>query len=337
MRGTHLLVANPTAQSGKNAARVERVRDLLAAARVSCELLPTEPEGRTPAAVARAIDAADFACVIAMGGDGTFREVAAGVLDSSKKDSIALAMVPTGTANDQGRSFGLATSDGIRTGDAALERNVSVILAGRETRLDAGRLETAGKRVWFFDSAGWGISARVLHERNVEREVVARIPVLRDVYRDQLVYASALLRTFLDSYVVSDKFDADVTADGRAFELTGLTDLVVKNTRVYGGAWVLDRAGAHDDGKFEIVPFRGKRDWTSKAIVDLDGNPLTEEMLNAIGVEHSKPVSASRIELDFRRWEGTAPFAAQIDGEEFAAAERASIEVVPRALRLVIP
>jgi diacylglycerol kinase family enzyme len=161
--------------------------------------------------------------------------------------------------------------------------------------------------------------------------------VLRDLYRDQLVYAGVLLRVFLDSYAVNDKFDAEVTADGKTFELTGLTDLIVKGTRVYGGAWVFDKSAAHDDGKFEIVPFQGKRDWTSKAIVDLDGNPLGEEVLNAIGVEHSKPVSASRVAFEFRRWEGTAPFAAQIDGEELPATERAAIEIVPRALRLIIP
>ncbi|HEY1955711.1 MAG TPA: diacylglycerol kinase family protein [Polyangiaceae bacterium] len=327
MSATHLLVANPTAQSGKNQARIARVRALLEAAGVRSELLPTEPAGRTTAAVARTLEAGEFSCVIAMGGDGTFREVAAGVLSSAKKESVALGMIPTGTANDQGRSFGLSA------GEEALERNVSVVVAGRETRLDAGKVS----REFFFDSIGWGISARVLRERNLEREAVARVPVLRDVYRDHLVYASALLRVFLDSYVVSDKFDAEVTADGRTFELEGLTDLIVKATRVYGGAWVFDRHAAHDDGKFEIVPFRGKRDWTSKAIVDLDGNPITEEMLNTIGVEHSKPISASRIELRFRLRAGGAPFAAQMDGEELEATEHARIEVVPRALRLIIP
>ena len=328
MSARHLLVANPTAQSGKNAARIARVRELLAAARALSELLPTEPAGRTTAAVTRAIDAGDFACVIAMGGDGTFREVAAGVLESAKRETVALGMIPTGTANDQGRSFGLSAGAG------ALERNVAVVVAARETRLDAGKI---GSGAWFFDSIGWGISARVLRERNLEREAVARVPLLRDVYRDQLVYASVLLRVFLDSYVVTDKFDAEVTADGRTFELTGLTDLIVKATRVYGGAWVFDRHAAHDDGKFEIVPFRGKRDWTSKAIVDLDGNPITEEMLSTIGVEHSKPISASRIALRFRLPENGAPFAAQMDGEEMEATDHASIEVVPRALRLIIP
>lgn len=332
LSATHLLVGNPTAQSGKNAQRIERARAFFRAEGVACDFLATEPEGRTPVAVTRAIEANDYRCVVYMGGDGTFREVASGILDSTKKDAIALGMLPTGTANDQGRSFGL------EAGDGALETNLRVLLAGRETRLDAGKLRAPDRApTWFFDSAGWGISARVLRERNLEREIVSRIPILRDIYRDQLVYAATLMRVFLDSYVVSDKFDCEVEADGQKFELVGLTDLIVKGTRVYGGAWVFDRNARHDDGKFELVPFHGKRDWTSKAIVDLDGNPITEEMLNAIGVEHSKPISASRFVLAFRVWENTAPFAAQIDGEELAASDSVVVEIAPRALRLVVP
>jgi diacylglycerol kinase family enzyme len=326
--GTHLLVGNATAQSGKNQSRIDRARAFLERASVACDFVPTEPSGKTTAAVARAIDSGAYRCVIAMGGDGTFREVAAGILDSSRKEDVALGMLPTGTANDQGRSFGLDA------GDASLERNLEVILAAKETRLDAGRLDG---RTWFFDSVGWGLSARVLRERNAEREVVSKVPLLREVYRDQLVYASSLLRVFLDSYVVSDTFGAKVTADGKMFELEGLTDLVIKGTRVYGGAWVFDRAAAHDDGRFEIVPFQGKLDWTSKAIVDLDANPVPEEMLAAIGVGHARPVSASRIDLDFRRWEGGAVWAAQLDGEELAPTDHVSIEVVQRALRLIVP
>jgi diacylglycerol kinase family enzyme len=329
---TLLLVGNPTAQSGKNQARIDRALAAFSRSGVDCDFLATEPEGRTIAAVTRAIETGSHECVVYMGGDGTFREVASGILDSKRRDEVALGMLPTGTANDQGRSFGLAA------GDDALDRNIEVVLGGHETRLDAGRIEAPGRApAWFFDSAGWGISARVLRERNIEREVVSKIPILREVYRDQLVYAGVLLRVFLDSYVVSDKFDAEIDADGEHVELAGLTDLIVKGTRVYGGAWVFDRHAAHDDGRFEVVPFRGKRDWTSKAIVDFDGNPVTEEMLNAVGIEHSPSFSASRLDIRFRVPQGGAPFAAQIDGEELPADERVHIEVHRRALRLIIP
>jgi diacylglycerol kinase family enzyme len=329
---THLLVGNPTAQSGKNAARIERARAGLRDAGIACDLLATEPDGKTIGAVTRAVDGAGYTCVIAMGGDGTFREVASGILDSTRVNDVAMGMLPTGTANDQGRSFDLDA------GEDALEKNLAVLARGNETRLDAGRIVTAGRTAWFFDSAGWGISARVLRERNADRAFVdANLPALKALYRDHMVYAGALLRVFLESYVVDDTFVAEVDADGEARVLEGLTDLIVKNTRVYGGAWVFDKTSQHDDGLFEIVPFRGKRDWTSKAIVDLEGNPITEEMLNAIGIEHSKPFRAARIDLHLRGADGGPALAAQIDGEEFPASDRVRIEVVRRALRLVVP
>lgn len=329
---THLLVGNPTAQSGKNQKRIDRALGLLRDAGIAAELLPTLPEGRTIAAVREALDAGSFAVVIAMGGDGTFREVASGLYASRRREAIALGMLPTGTANDQGKSFGLEATP------EALARNVDVIRAGKETRLDAGIYRAAGAEpVCFFDSAGWGLSARVLAQRNRDRKVVEGLGPIKELYRDHAVYAGALLKTFLESYVVADKLTVKATLDGEPTVLEGLTDLVVKNTRIYAGAWVFDRTSRHDDGAFELVPFRGKRDWTSKAIVDLEGNPLTEELLNQVGIEHSKPLRARVMELELLSPPGGAPLAAQLDGEEWPASSHVRIEVAPRALRLIVP
>ena len=337
---THLLVGNPTAQSGKNQERIDRAIALLRDTRVDAMLLPTLPKGGTIAAVRRALEADPaIEVVIAMGGDGTFREVASGLFGSSAKDRVALGMLPTGTANDQGKSFGLEATP------EALARNVSVIVARNETRLDVGEYRAADSASdlsaaapdHFFDSAGWGLSARVLAQRNRDRAVVETLGPLKELYRDQAVYAGALLRTFLESYVIDDKLRVEATLDGRPVVLDGLTDLVVKNTRIYAGAWVFDRTSRHDDGAFELVPFRGKRDWTSKALVDLQDNPITEEMLNEIGVEHSRPIRASRFELALHDPDGGAPLAAQLDGEEWPAHRHVRIDVVRGGIRLIVP
>lgn len=331
---SHLLVGNPTAQSGKNQERIHRAMDLFRNLGIEPELLPTLPAGGTIDAVRKALDAApEIAVVIAMGGDGTFREVAAGLFTSSARERVALGMLPTGTANDQGRSFGLeATPD-------ALARNVEVIRDAHETRLDVGVYYAgdASTPAYFFDSAGWGLSARVLAQRNRDRALVETLGPLKELYRDHAVYAGAFLKTFLESYVIDDKLRVEAVLDGKPIILDGLTDLVVKNTRVYAGAWVFDRTSQHDDGTFELVPFRGKRDWASKAIVDLDGNPVTEAMLNEIGIEHSKPIRASTMELTILDPPGGAPLAAQLDGEEWPAEARVRIEVAARGIRLLVP
>ena len=335
---THLLVANPTAQSGKNAARIAEAEALLLARGVETRLRPTLPAGATVDAVRDALRGdASLRTVIAMGGDGSFREVGSGLLDSGRASEIALAMLPTGTANDQGHSFGLSSDPD------ELERNVDVIVSAHETRLDAGRYVAEDERgapvlaTWFFDSAGWGLSARVLAERNKDRAAVEHVPIVREIYRDKLVYAGALVRVFLESYVLSDKFDATVIADGVTEELTGLTDLIVNATRVYAGAWVFDKTSRHDDGLFEVVPFLGKRDWASKAIVDLEASPLTEEGLNAVGIRHSRPFSAADLTIAMRPQEGVRPLVAQLDGEECVATSVVRIHVAKQAIRLIVP
>jgi diacylglycerol kinase family enzyme len=330
---THLLVANPSARSGKTADRIDRARHWLEAAGIACDFLETQPGGDTIDAVRRAVDGGGLQCVVCMGGDGTFREVASGILMSTNKDDVAMGMLPTGTANDQGRSFGLSAAD------SSLEKNLEVILARNETRIDAGRLALNDRHVWFFDSAGWGIGARVLRERNVDRTwIQEKAPALGAIWRDQLVYAGALMRVFLESYVVSEKFAAHITTEtGEKLDLDRLTDLVVKNTRFYAGAWVFDRESRPDDGLFEIIPFRGRRDWTSKAIVDLNGNLLSEDILNQVGIEHSKPFRASRIDISFTKLPGCGTLHAQIDGEELDPSDDVTIEVAHQALRLIVP
>jgi hypothetical protein len=67
---------------------------------------------------------------------------------------------------------------------------------------------------------------------------------------------------------------------------------------------------------------------------------VTEEMLNEIGIEHSKPIRASRMDLRISAPERGAPLAAQLDGEEWPAdphVAHVTIEVAARALRLVVP
>ena len=328
----YLLVANPTAQSGKNQERVDAAVAVFRSQRIPVEVFPTLPDGATVKALADKLAPSPdaFAAIVAMGGDGTFREVGAALLELPADARPPLGMVPTGTANDQGKSFGLSAAPD------ALARNIGVVLAGRETRLDAGIVISADRRDAFFDSLGWGLTARVLHVRNRDREIVDGLGPIRELYRDHLVYAGAFVKTFLDSYIETDKFTAVVQIDGREVRIEGLTDLVLKATRVFAGSWVLERGGAHDDGLFELVPFVGKRDWLSKAIVAIDGNPVREEDLNELGVEHSKNLQGASFRIELHP-HGNVPVHAQMDGEEYPGAQTFSVDVLPRALRLIVP
>ena len=328
-----VLVANPTAHSGKAADWIRTARALLDEAEIAHRFVATEPEGRTIERVREAIDDGGARVVIYMGGDGTFAEVAKGIFASRHARDVAMGMLPTGTANDQGKSFGL------HAGAGALERNVAVIAGGEVVGCDVGRLviergERTIHRDLFFDSFSIGLGAASLETRNRDRERVGRIPGLGAVYRDHLVYAGAVLQRFVESYVVDIKFDVDAVIDGTVHHFEHMLDIIVKNTKVFGGEWIFDPRTESDDGRFELVPIAGRRDFGTKLLGSLRRSPVGVDDLAALGFVHAPPVSGARFELTVRA--ASLP-AAQCDGEELPAGERYRIEAVPRALRLIVP
>ncbi|MDB4959487.1 MAG: transcription regulator [Myxococcales bacterium] len=330
-----VLVANPTAHSGKSADWIRHARALLDEARVSHRFVATEPDGATIDRVRELIDDEGARVLIYMGGDGTFAEVAKGILGSRHAAEVVIGMLPTGTANDQGKSFGLSAGPG------ALERNVAVVAAAATVSCDVGRLVIHRgikelHRDLFFDSFSIGLGAASLATRNRDRERVGRIPGLGALYRDQLVYMGAVLQRFVESYVVDMKFDLDAVIDGTVHHFPGLLDVIVKNTRIFGGEWVFDPQAESDDGKFELVPIAGRRDLTAKLLGNLRHSPLGLEDLERLGVSHAPAVGGAKFELTVRSEGGILP-AVQCDGEEIPAGDRFSIDVVPRALRLIVP
>lgn len=332
-----ILFANPTAQSGKAADWIEQARRRLDAAGVPHDFRPTEPAGGTVEVVRRAIDEDGARLVIYMGGDGTFAEVAKGLLASDHAAECRLGMLPTGTANDQGKSFGLDAGPG------AIDANVRVIAAGATVAIDVGRIEVQGRdrevlhRDLFFDSASIGFGASALSTRNRDRELVGKIPGLGMLYRNMFVYAGAVVQRLVESWIGDVKFDLEADIDGHRYYFESLLDVIIKNTKVFGGEWVLDPATEADDGLFELIPVRGRIDLTTKLVANLRHLPIGDDTLRALGLEHSDPIPGARFGLTVVSPGADRFPGAQIDGEELLAGERYRIDVLPRCLRLIVP
>lgn len=329
---THLLVANPVAQSGRNAERIQHALRLLTKYGISAEFLPTQPEGQTVVAVRDALRNAKFSCVIAMGGDGTLREVAQGLFESGKIADVPLGMLPAGTANNHGRSFGLEISPD------ALEQNVQIVAAGSETRVDLGQIkETSGNLPSIFvDSIGFGIGARVISRRNIERHRFPKGSLGEKVYRDIRVYTVATLQEIWFAQKTNE-FGVTIVADGAEKSYSALTELLIKGTRVYAGSWVIDRSSQHDDGLFEVVAYSNNRHWVIKGLVDSVGRDALDRVVEAARIALPKAWRFARLSLHFDKGDSSSWPDIQIDGEWFAGVERLEIEVLLRTLRLIVP
>jgi len=329
-----LLVANPTARTGRAQQRIEDAKRRLESRGPRVEFLSTLPQGRTVAALEARLRTGPVDLVIAMGGDGTFAEVAKGIMAAGSP--CAMALIPSGTANDQAKSLGISTDP------EDLNAVLEVILAGHLLALDVGRVERLGDggavqdADYFFDCVGWGMQADVLKVRNEDREIAERIPLIRELYRDQVVYAGAALNRYLASWVEPTKFGAEVIVDGQPHHLNDLTDIIVNGTAVYAGAWILDRRSRPDDGLMELVPMVGRREMFSKGLRDLMAVPVWQEDLDVLGLEHSRSLSGKSFELSFRR-PGRPVLATQIDGEEWKSGRNFRVEVLRGQLQLVTP
>jgi diacylglycerol kinase family enzyme len=328
----HLLVANPTAQSGRAKRWVHEAMAELKRRHMSVERLDTLPAGRTVRAVRERLGQGDVDVVIYLGGDGTFHEVATAILGS--QHPVPLGMLPSGTANDQGRSFGIERGE--------IERNVGIIADGHITHLDVGRIEridlfgSVTDSSSFFDSCGWGLQADILAARNKQRAVVKQIPLVRDLYRDKAIYVAASLAKLLETYARMSKYAADIVIDGQRHELKGVTDVIISNTAIYAGSWVLARDSQPDDGIFELIPMQGRRDWASKALRDLAISPVWQEQLDGLGVTHSQGFAGKDFDIELFHPE-KGELLAQVDGEEWVAGNRYRVSLTQGALRLITP
>jgi diacylglycerol kinase family enzyme len=336
---TTLLVANPTARSGRAKAFIDQAMRALDDAHLSPEFFATLPQGATVSALAERLEREDAARVVYMGGDGTFAEAAKAIILARERAGVdvPLGMLPMGTANDQGRSFGIVA------GSKALAKNVRIIAAGIEQWLDVGRIEAldeAGAPVaqdLWFDSCGVGLSAEILYRRNRDREFVEHIPLLRRFYRDKLVYTSATLRTLLLGLVGRSSFSVEMSIDGDTREYTGVSDLLVQGTILYAGDWIFDPDSKPDDGKFEVIVLRGHADWAAAAIGGFKLNPVTGDDLAVLGMARREVPRAGHIDMRVLRPSGIERVPAQIDGEEWVSTDHYRIDNLFHHLRIIVP
>jgi YegS/Rv2252/BmrU family lipid kinase len=217
-----LVVANPIAGRGRGAGAARDVVEGLRRRGVASELHLTRARGDGVARVRELGGGVDL--VVAVGGDGTLREVLEGLPDPA----IAVGLVPVGTANALSLDLGLPR-------DPA--RALDVMLAGTVTRLDVGWIN--GRLTFLVSGIGLdAMTVRALEERR-------RGPIRRASYVVPLLRAVARYRP--------PRLHVEIDGHPRAGEF-GL--VLISNVVHYAGLLCLSRARRLDDGRFEVFLFR---------------------------------------------------------------------------------
>lgn len=143
---SYYLIANPTAGSGKAQSTYHQICAALKEQNIPFEAVETEYAGHATLLAKEAVKSG-YQRVLAFGGDGTLREIAAGLIGTDVK----MAIIPCGTGNDLARALHIP-ADPMQALDIAIH--------GAVRNMDTA---TANGSV-FINVAGFGFDVDVLDE-----------------------------------------------------------------------------------------------------------------------------------------------------------------------------
>lgn len=221
----YAVIVNPTAGSGRAAAVCEQVERILSGRGIAHRIYPTDTPGHA-SELAASCAKSGCAAIVAVGGDGTFSEVAAGLTEHA----VPLFFVPCGTGNDFARMLNLPADPA-----AALTAQ----LDGTDTFLDMGTVNGKG----FLNVAGTGFDVEVLRE-------AARYKHVGKGLVPYLLGLIAALKKFRS-------FKAELTLDTGEVLDESFTIISFANGRFFGGGMKVAPGADIRDGLMDVMIVRG--------------------------------------------------------------------------------
>jgi diacylglycerol kinase family enzyme len=298
------ILHNPRAGKPGYAAQVERAAEALSRRGVSVTF------HRSPAidelrARAREAAAAQADAVLVAGGDGSLGAAGAELAGSG----TALGFLPAGTANVWAREMNLPTPGWLRPN--ALTRAALNLLEGAVHAADLGVVNGRRFLLW----AGLGLDAFVM-ERLEQRRVMAR-----QIGLPYHVAAAFAIAREWGGAGLRVSVDGGVPAAGHYLLA------VASNVNWYGGGlFRLSRRARLDDGQLDVWLFAGR--------TYADALAHTGRLFHGNHERHPQVtrLTGSQFEIAAER-----AHLIQADGEPLPPTDRLSIQIEPRALRVLVP
>lgn len=187
--------------------------------------------------------------VVAVGGDGTVRAVAEGLLKAGT--GAALGVIPQGTGNDFARVLGLYRLWAQRRA-LGIEQIVRHLVTGPTTLVD---VLSANDQLCFMSYCSIGWDARVCHAYAQLRRYPTMQAALRRRLINECTYAMLGLR-YWGTRLPSLSLQLDTPEAGwSAGEISpGACTVIVSNVSSYAGGVPLTSCSSYHDGQFEVTP-----------------------------------------------------------------------------------
>jgi diacylglycerol kinase (ATP) len=290
------VIINPASGRGRGAKAEGAIRRAFASVGVT-DIRMTSAKGDERIVALRAIEDG-VGTIVAVGGDGTWSNVADVILHSGA--DVRLALCAAGTGNDFAKTVGAPARD--------FDATARLTVDGSDTRVDVGQIEDR----YFLNVTGFGFDIAVLED-------IEGISWLKG---DALYMYSALRQLFGYPGIHIDVSSATL-ARGEQQHLM----LIIANGKNFGGAFRIAPGASVTDGHLDAVaialapPLRRMRLFGA-------ATKGTHVELPEVHTEQSRCFT-----LSF-----AAPPAYETDGEyNRASSSRLDVRCIPGALRVVTP
>jgi len=323
-----LCVLNPESGGGTTLQRWPHIAALLDSFKVEYQLLAEKnvPVGAQAVAALENADDGEYDVMVGIGGDGTHSSIINAIMRYKKADPSRkippYSIIPMGTGNDISKSIGLDSRADFFTDD--LRRAVATAIYGADYMMDVGVFNEK----YFLDALTIGIDSRILREHNKQAVRIKRFPMIRRVMRGYFLYFLCVGPRFWRHRLLN----ADIIVDGKLWYSGPVINLIVNNTRVYGGTFVFSRDTYANDGLLDVVVFTDRRDYLMKCLLALRTNPSHIRKLSERSNAALCHIQARSLQIRLSRSE-----AAQIDGEVINAGDSFDISVLAGAIHMKTP
>lgn len=289
------VIVNPASGKGRGARAAQRIERAFAAVGVT-DVRRTTKKGDESTVALRAIQDG-VRTIVAVGGDGTWGNVANAILDSGAP--VRLGLAAAGTGNDFAKTLGVPATDFDATARLAVE--------GGDTTIDVGRIENR----YFLNVTGFGFDTAVLED-------VERIRWLGG----KALYMYSALRQLFGYRGIPVQIASPAGTRGRRQCLM----LIIANGRYFGGAFQIAPAASLADGRLDAIAIDADTSPLRRLALFRAATAGTHVDSPAVSAEQA-PCFA--LEFD-------APPAFETDGEyNRASGTRLEVRCVPNALRVV--
>lgn len=297
---TVLVFVNRIAGRGGVQAYLHRLRDLFESLQVSAQFLETGSASELESASRQAL-VEGHRLLLAMGGDGTFQALANGAFES---DAI-IGILPAGGGNDFAAALGLP-------GD--LIRAAEKLLKGEPRSVDLLRVRTGdGRTRLFAGGGGVGLDAEATLRANGPYR---RLP-------GRFRYIASALHALSEHQPLQIRLEFPGT-DIQPVEAISLLAGVL-NTPTYGGGVRLAPDARIDDGLLDVV-----------LIGDMNILSVLKLLPRLVGSGELRTTQLKRWQV--KRLNIGTDRAAPFHGDgEILGSTPVQIEVVPRAMRVLVP